>query len=59
MKKKSLRLLYPSCFNGIRGPLYFNSVVGEAKASVLANISNEISEWFADKNERTVCTSCL
>ena len=59
VKKKSLRLLYPSCFNGIRGPQYFNSVVGEAKASVLANISNDISEWFANKNERTVCTSYL
>ena len=57
VKKKTQQVLYPSCFNGIRGPHYFNSFAGEDKTSVLANISNEMSEWFENKNAQTVRTS--
>ena len=57
VKKKTQQVLYPSWFNGIRGPHYFNGFAGEDKTSVLANISNEISEWFENRNAQTVRTS--
>ena len=59
VKKKTRQVLYPSCFNGIRGPHYFNGFAGEDETSVLVNISNEINEWFENKNTQTIRTSYL